>query len=72
MNSIQEFRSAHSIQTGFFDNSNEPSDSKKCVDFLVAKLVFFRKKFVVWRWLVMHMHQFVCAFAYFLFSCYLM
>jgi len=39
MNSIQEFRSAHSIQTGFCDNCNKPSGSKKC-DFLVAELIF--------------------------------
>jgi hypothetical protein len=38
MNGIQ--RSAHSIQTGFCDNCNKPSDSKKCGDFLVAELIF--------------------------------
>ena len=40
MNSIQEFRSVHSIQTDFCDDCNEPSGSKKCGDSLVAELVF--------------------------------
>jgi hypothetical protein len=40
MNSTQEFRSAHSIQTGFCDNCNKPSGSKKCHDFIVAELIF--------------------------------
>lgn len=40
MHSIQEFWSAHSIQTGFCDNCNEPSGSKRCGDFLVDELVF--------------------------------
>lgn len=40
MNSIQEFRFAHSSQTDFCDNCMELSGSIKCGVFHVAKLVF--------------------------------